>query len=138
MKSQECSQLLLVDKVRLAIQLGEGQFREFKSALDRSSITPKPRSASSVACDVGDTLVAFANADGGELLIGVEDDGRITGVPHSDDTLQVILDAPRTHVLTNTPLQGSTCAILNVDGLQVVRFQVSKGTSEEMGTRLNI
>ena len=30
-----------------------------------------------------DSVVAFANTEGGELYLGVEDDGRITGIHHT-------------------------------------------------------
>ncbi|MBO5567957.1 MAG: ATP-binding protein [Clostridia bacterium] len=33
--------------------------------------------------DIFDAVVAFANSDGGDLFLGVEDDGRVTGV-HKD------------------------------------------------------
>jgi hypothetical protein len=49
------------------IASGEGQVVEFKDERIRSS-------------DLAETLVAFANADGGTVLIGVSDDGRVTGV----------------------------------------------------------
>ncbi|MEM1215963.1 MAG: ATP-binding protein, partial [Bacteroidota bacterium] len=32
-------------------------------------------------------LVAFANADGGELFIGIEDNNQVTGVPQSEEKL---------------------------------------------------
>jgi ATP-dependent DNA helicase RecG len=44
----------------------------------------KPRLTKNICKDIGEALVAFANADGGELLIGVEDNGAITGVPHNE------------------------------------------------------
>jgi ATP-dependent DNA helicase RecG len=31
--------------------------------------------------DVAETLVAMANADGGTVAVGLEDDGTVTGVP---------------------------------------------------------
>lgn len=37
-----------------------------------------------IAADIGQTIVAFANSDGGDLVVGAEDDGSITGVPHDD------------------------------------------------------
>ncbi len=39
-------------------------------------------------------LVAFANADGGDVVIGIEDDGRITGVNGNQDHLNELLRAP--------------------------------------------
>jgi len=44
--------------------------------LERKSARKKPR-------ELLKTLIGFANADGGVLVIGVEDDGRITGFNHS-------------------------------------------------------
>ena len=59
----------------------EGQFFDQKSAFDRASGRPKQRKAA----DIVETLSTMANADGGELVIGIENDGAITGVPHGED-----------------------------------------------------
>ncbi len=47
------------------IKQGEGQTVEFKREF---------------TTDVGKEIVAFANTDGGVIIIGVDDDGRIVGV----------------------------------------------------------
>ena len=124
------NQMLLADRAELAIQLGEGHFREFKSAWNRSSTPPTARPPRDCARDVAETLVAFANADGGELLLGVDDDGRVSGVPHGEEQLRIILDAPRTHVLASTPLTTFRVATLEIHGQRVLYFQVSKGTTQ--------
>src|SRR5205823_3813058 len=90
--------LLLPERVRNSILLGESHFREFKSAQEGPKEGKKPRPAKKICEDIGEALVAFANADGGDLLIGVEDDGSITGVPHSDIDIERMLEAPKTHV----------------------------------------
>lgn len=72
----------------------EGQFFERKSAWDRSGSRPKQRKAADIARDVSETLAAMANADGGELVIGMEDDGTLSGVPHAPDKLRLLLGAP--------------------------------------------
>jgi ATP-dependent DNA helicase RecG len=59
----------------------EGQFLERKSCYERRAGSLTPRAAKDVAHDAAETLVAFANSDGGTLIIGVEDDGTTTGVP---------------------------------------------------------
>ena len=69
-----------VERIRTAIRLGESHFREFKSAVEQGPGGEKPREVKQISKDIGETLVAFANADGGELLIGVEDDGKVTGM----------------------------------------------------------
>ena len=64
----------------------EGQFLEFKSAYERPGGTGlKRRKAAEVAWDIAETLSAMANADGGTLLLGVEEDKIVTGVEYPDD-----------------------------------------------------
>ena len=56
----------------------EGQFFERKSCFDR--LKGKLRPVRAVARDVAETLAAMANADGGVLIVGIEDDcTEITG-----------------------------------------------------------
>ncbi len=57
----------------------EGQFLERKSCYDRRGKFPHPRPVKGVVRDVAETLVAMANADGGTIVLGVEDDGAVFG-----------------------------------------------------------
>jgi ATP-dependent DNA helicase RecG len=59
----------------------EGQFLERKSCYDRTGRTPRPRPIKEVARDVAEALAAMANADGGTVVLGIEDDGTVSGVP---------------------------------------------------------
>ncbi|WP_448591025.1 ATP-binding protein [Thermoflexus hugenholtzii] len=59
----------------------EGQFLERKSCYDRTGRTPRPRPIKEVARDVAEALAAMANADGGTVALGIEDDGTVSGVP---------------------------------------------------------
>jgi ATP-dependent DNA helicase RecG len=77
----------------------EGQFFERKSAWDRSGSSARWRKATAIAADVADTLSAMANADGGELVVGIEDDGEVTGVDQPSDRLAVITDAARSRCI---------------------------------------
>lgn len=58
-------------ELRELIRAGEGQYLEFKR-----SIKPKK---------LGPAICAFANAEGGKILVGVNDDGSIVGVKDSND-----------------------------------------------------
>ncbi len=120
----------LEQRAFMAISLGESHFREFKSVLQGPPDAKTAREAKSIARDIGEALVAFANADGGELLIGVENDGTITGV----DTLTLsnierLTDAPRTNVHPKTPLPPIRTAALQLKGLKILYFSIQKSTS---------
>jgi ATP-dependent DNA helicase RecG len=76
----------------------EGQFFERKGCYDYATGRPKRRGPREVAKDIAETLSAMANADGGTLAVGVEDNGDVTGVDYPDDRLNVLRRAPVTHV----------------------------------------
>lgn len=121
--------LLLTDRVRLAIKIGESQYREFKSALHGPPGNKKPRTVADVAENIGNSLVAFANADGGELIVGVEDDGTVTGIPFSGTQLESIMEAPERNVHRDTPLPSPRAVTIDIDGKTVAYFSVPKGTT---------
>ena len=121
--------LLLADKVRNTLILGESHFREFKSALDGRPDNKKPRLVKLICADIGEALVSFANADGGAILIGVEDDGSITGIPHSEEDLQTMLNAVTTHIYHGQQLPLTNANKLALDGKTILYFSVNKGTT---------
>jgi ATP-dependent DNA helicase RecG len=121
--------VLLPERVRTSIALGESHFREFKSALDRSDGQIQPRGRKALAQDIAAALVAFANADGGELLIGVEDNGEITGLlDRSTGVLDYLKSVPRTGVHKDTPLSGFKVVDIEIDGKLILYFTVPKST----------
>jgi ATP-dependent DNA helicase RecG len=118
--------LLIKDRIQTALETGESHFREFKSAVTHDNGIVRPRYIKDICKDIAETLVGFANADGGELLIGVEDDSSVTGIPHNEEELRKMLDAPKTHVHIKTPLK--TYKLLRVDFKDkvVLYFQTEK------------
>lgn len=123
--------LTLGNRIKQSIALGESHFREFKSAYEQRPEGCVRRDAKSIAKDVGEAMVGFANADGGELILGVEDDGKITGVPHLREFLDTILNAPSTHVHKDTPLSTvrvSKLRIANMPESKILHFSVQKST----------
>ena len=129
-QSSSTDVLLLTERVQNTIALGESHFREFKSALDGKPGQKKPGSAAHLSKYIAEALVAFANADGGELLIGVENDGAITGVPHGPEDLEIMQRAPTTHVHADSRLPLTFCERLALGGQVVLFFAVSKGTEQ--------
>ena len=119
--------LLIQERLENDLILGESHFREFKSALEGSE-RKRRRKVSLVARDIGETLVAFANADGGTLIVGAEDDGTVSGVEYAQDKLEVLRNAPRTHVHADTPLPGVRTHLVPARDKTVVVFEVQKGT----------
>jgi ATP-dependent DNA helicase RecG len=106
----------------ILLQSGEGQFTEFKSALDRpGGGKPVPRSRRSIARDIAITLAEFANADGGTLLVGVENDGAITGIPHDERQILAIRETASQMWKRVVPYSFTT---IDRSGLAIIAFEV--------------
>lgn len=121
---------IIEDRARTAISLGESHFREFKSAYEGVPGKKQPRNVKDVSRDIAEALVAFANADGGELLIGVEDDGTISGTNgFNEQQIAILENAPSTHVHAKTPLPKVRTAQLNLGSERILYFSVSKSTT---------
>jgi ATP-dependent DNA helicase RecG len=102
----------------------EGQFFERKSAFDRTGARRKPRKAADVAWDIVETLSAMANADGGELVVGIEDDGTTSGIPHAEDKIELFLRAAGSRNYVQPPLRFQARKIKAPDGLALLHFVV--------------
>lgn len=90
---------MLESKIKAIIKQGEGlriEFKECKTALNK---------------DIYETVCAFLNRSGGELLLGVRDDGAITGV--APECLQQIKNDFTTAV--NNPQKISPSFYLSLD-----------------------
>jgi ATP-dependent DNA helicase RecG len=121
--------LNISEQIAIAVSLAEGQFREFKSAYAGPPGKKVKRAIRDICKDVAEGLVAFANADGGELLIGVEDNGEVTGTnDFSLDDVALIKAAPKANVNKDTPLQSVLCRDSEISGKRVIYFRISKGT----------
>ncbi len=120
--------LRLKERIEIAIEMGESHFREFKSGYEGAEDKKIRRNIKSICQDISKTLVAFANADGGELLVGVEDDGTITGLSFGEESLKALINAPKTYVHKTTPLPTTKAQIVDFNGKKVAYFSVPKGT----------
>ncbi len=123
-------------KVSLEILLagGEGQYVEYKSCFDRSKKgAARPVPIKKVAKEVARCLAAFANADGGTLLLGVEDDGIVTGLPYGDQEIESLKQIARDNWKRPVPYTFEMChhsegriAIFEVD-TQLDEFSLTDG-----------
>jgi len=102
----------------------ESQFFERKSAWSRSGGRESPRHTASVVTDILDALSAMANADGGELVVGIEDDGLATGVPHSEAQLQEMCLAPRETRFVMPVLDVDAQTVDLADGERLLHFAI--------------
>lgn len=68
---------MTLQELRKAIAKGEGQYVEFKKKVDHPSKIVRE-------------MVAFANSGGGQLFLGIEDNGHISGLPYPEEDLYVM------------------------------------------------
>ena len=109
------------DEVRRLLGRGEGQLLEFKSLLDRSSGRVRSIERRRLRDLVAEYTAAFANADGGTIVLGVEDDGTPTGHRLPDEVIDglgaVALDRLRPPVsveVTRLVLDGNEVVLVDV------------------------
>jgi len=81
-------------ELRALLAREEGQFLEFKSLWDRGTTPPSPCNRRAVRDKIAEYVAAFANADGGVLLLGVEDDGRLSGHGYAEEDIGQFLAVP--------------------------------------------
>ena len=120
--------LRLRERVEYAIELGESHYREFKSAYQGKPGEKVPRDFKEICRSAAKELTAFANADGGELFIGIEDNGEVTGIPYSDDKLNQILEASSNYIHKDTPLRIRRRNTIDYKGKKIIHFSVDKGS----------
>jgi SpoIID/LytB domain protein len=111
-------------EVEVLISRGEGVSREFERDL--------PTDARDSVVNVMETVAAFANAEGGTLLFGIDSEGAVVGVGIDemrkalDRVPQLILDWVRPHVDFDTELT-------EVDGKRVLLVHVAAGAEPPYG-----
>ena len=77
---------------------------------DRKSVRIKPR-------DLAELIVAFANADGGVVAIGIENNGDISGVDQHLDKLNELLRVPQDFCVPSVPvLRSEMIECIDVNG----------------------
>ncbi len=78
--------------------------------------------------DIKNTIIAFANCDGGTLYIGVDDDGTVCGVDNVDGTMLRVTDAIRDSVRPDITMFVE-CRNDTMDEKPVVCVDVQRGTA---------
>lgn len=113
-KTRTCVIVRSKDVITLTIGFREDMMHEFKS--DQKKLSDQ---------EIIDAVVAFANTDGGELYLGVEDNGEITGLhkEHFDVTRLAAFIANKT-----VPPVPIRCEILDLEK-PILKISVPRRTS---------
>ena len=115
------------DAIGLLLQQERGQFLDFLSAYQHQRGRPQKKKEEDLSREVARILSAMANADGGTLLVGVEADKTITGIPYGADELLALLQAPQNLL---RPSLTPTSETFRLGNLQLLKFEV--GSSLEI------
>jgi ATP-dependent DNA helicase RecG len=121
--------LRLKERVEIALEISESYYREFKSGYEGQEGSKIPRDIKEIKYDIAKTLVAFANADGGELFVGIEDNNTVTGLPHKNEKIQEILNSYKDCILSDTPIPIRQATMIDYNGLVILYFSVNKGSA---------
>ena len=124
--------LLSPTELHTILSRGEGQFVEFKSAWDLGSTPPKPLWQRALRDKIADVVAAFANADGGLLLIGVDDDGTATGHGYADKDVDALFAVPHRRL---TPAVDCRTDRLTLDCHEILAFEVPIGPEADHDRR---
>lgn len=92
--------------IRRLISQGEHQQLDFKYELNESR-------------KIARSLVAFANTDGGRLLVGVKDNGKIAGID-SEEEMYVVEAAAQVFSTPEIPIEGRLHEIEGKDVLEII------------------
>lgn len=74
------------------------------------------------------TVIAFANTEGGEIFFGIEDDGNVCGIQNTDDTITKITNSLRDSIHPDITL-FTKCEFLTIENKTVIKLSVQKGVS---------
>lgn len=85
------------------------------------------REKGTLPASVSKEIVAFANTEGGELYLGIQDDGTVVGVKDSDDTMTRLSNVAHDTILPNV-MPFIQIRSVELDGKSVVKANISVGS----------
>lgn len=109
------------EELGLLLKQERGQFFDFLSAYEYKKGGTQKKPLDSFARELARLLAGMANADGGTLLVGVEPDKSVTGIPYPPENIQALIQSPQT--LLSPPLNAS-CQKMNLGNLLLIKFEV--------------
>ncbi len=113
--------LFTESELRALLDREESQFLEFKSLWDQSRDPPRPLERRKARDFVAESVAAFTNADGGTLLLGVEDDGTPSGHGYPGEVLDKLFAVPERRL---RPSVRCVVQRISIDRKEILVFQV--------------
>jgi ATP-dependent DNA helicase RecG len=110
------------EEIGLLLRQDRGQFLEFLSAYEYKKNAAQKKRNEDFARDIARLVGGMANADGGVLLVGVEPDKGVTGVPHTHEELQALVQSPQTFL---TPPLNPSCRRAQLGNLLLLKFEIT-------------
>ncbi|MBM3177597.1 MAG: ATP-binding protein [Bacteroidetes bacterium] len=110
-----------LNDLRKLVNAGESQYLEFKA---KANFPEK----------IARSICAFANAEGGTLLLGVGDDGKLLGIKDADEDLQVIA---RLLNQTRPRFKWKFKNILLSSTRSIVVFEVRESNKKPVGLKID-
>jgi len=105
------------ESIHTIIQQGEGLKVEFKSNFNSETI---------------ETLVAFANASGGSVFLGITDKGDVTGVQYNTETIQKWINEIKTKTV---PQLIPDPIIIEYNGKHIIAFSINEYPIKPVATK---
>ena len=109
-------------KIKALINQGENQFIEFKE----QKVHPD---------SIAKEMAAFANTQGGTILIGVSDQAEICGVDDSRNWEEWVANISRHNII---PAIQADCIIVEIEGKKIVAVDIPKGNDKPYQTNKNL
>jgi ATP-dependent DNA helicase RecG len=110
------------EEIGLLLRQERGQFLEYLSAYEYKKPSAQKKPSEDLARDIARLIGGMANADGGVLLIGVEPDKSVTGIPHSPDEIHALIQSPQTSL---RPSLSPSCQRMQLGNLLLIKFEVA-------------
>jgi len=102
--------------IKELIERGETQSLEFKESLRLKD-------------EIGETVSAFSNSDGGTVIVGVSNSGAVPGVDIGKNTVEELAN----YIKRNTdPQVFPSVKILEVDGKRVIMIEVEESAKKRV------
>ena len=108
---------MTIKEIKILIEKGEGIHLEFKQTFNMETI---------------ETLVAFANTEGGKVLVGVSDAGSIIGVSINSETVQNWLNEIK---MKTSPSVLPDTDIIEIENKFVIMFSVQEYPIKPISTK---